>query len=135
MNAKNVVDLLLFCYPERSTLNRPFTQGRYTYATDGAVLIRVPRRADVPENPHAPRKVYRLFSQHRPAGKFRAVPTVDEFRVKIGLASFSASELARLSSLPGVLVAPGATTTNALTFRFDGGDGLLMPLYPDAKNL
>lgn len=43
-------------------LGRPFSRGEFTYATDGKILIRVPRRADVPEREDAP-AVERVLEQ------------------------------------------------------------------------
>ena len=53
-------DLMKFCAgsgSSRRSLQTPFSEGPYTYATDGIVLIRVPRLEDVPENPNAPKNV------------------------------------------------------------------------------
>lgn len=38
----------------RERLKNPHSRGEYTYATNGHILIRVPRRSDVPENDQAP---------------------------------------------------------------------------------
>lgn len=49
-----MIDLWPFCSPDRENLTVPFSRGQYTYATNGHIVVRVPRRADVPENPKAP---------------------------------------------------------------------------------
>jgi hypothetical protein len=48
--------LQTFCSTDeyRSSLQNPFSIGKFTYATNGWVAIRVPRMEDVPENPLAP---------------------------------------------------------------------------------
>lgn len=45
-----------FCATEhfREALKTPFSRGEYTYATNGFVLVRVPRIAEVAENSEAP---------------------------------------------------------------------------------
>lgn len=50
------IDLLPFCYTgdDRYFLKQPWTRGDFTYATDGRIIIRVPARADIPEQPSAP---------------------------------------------------------------------------------
>lgn len=64
-----MIDLQPFCStdPARPYLHQPFSRGEWTYATDGHVLVRVPRRPDIDENakaPHAERVVegYPLLS-------------------------------------------------------------------------
>jgi hypothetical protein len=51
-------DLQKFCSVEAAHLDRyigvPFSRGQYTYATDGHLLIRVSRLADVPERKESP---------------------------------------------------------------------------------
>lgn len=44
-----IIDLKLFCQPNRERLAVPFSIGEWTYATDGKICVRVPRRVDVPE--------------------------------------------------------------------------------------
>lgn len=38
-----------FCDPDREKQRGPFSLGEYTYATNGHILVRVPRLVDVPE--------------------------------------------------------------------------------------
>lgn len=55
--ADSDVDLTPFCASERfggANMTRPFSRGEWTYATDGKVAARVPRRSDVPEYDDAP---------------------------------------------------------------------------------
>ena len=63
------IDLKPFCSTEeyRSYLCQPFSLGDWTYASNGHIGIRVPRRADVPENDKAPASIEDLFAN---AGKF-----------------------------------------------------------------
>lgn len=50
-----VRDLQQFCSKEqfRFSLHKPFSFGPFSYATDGIMAVRVPRRDDVPEAKHA----------------------------------------------------------------------------------
>ena len=51
-----MIDLMPFCSTTKwykKSMLAPWSHGEYTYATDGNILIRVPRRADVPERPDA----------------------------------------------------------------------------------
>jgi hypothetical protein len=52
------IDLNQFCDPERrapgADLSVPFSLNGHTYATNGHICVRVPRRPDIPENKEAP---------------------------------------------------------------------------------
>ena len=48
MNNKTL-SLEMFCDPERPELARPFSIDAWTYASNGHILVRVPRRDDVGE--------------------------------------------------------------------------------------
>jgi hypothetical protein len=43
-----------FCHPTRQGIEQPFSVGEWTYATNGHICLRVPRRDDIAENPAAP---------------------------------------------------------------------------------
>ncbi|WP_127078426.1 hypothetical protein [Rhodomicrobium lacus] len=72
-----MIDLSVFC-SEASiySLDKPFSIGAYTYATNGHLVIRVPRRADVPERDGTP-AIDRL--PHPWIGRdYRPLPTLPE---------------------------------------------------------
>ena len=75
------IDLERFCFcgsrPERPELSQPFSIGEWTYATNGHVMVRVPRRADIPENPAAPAKVTTLFEESAPRARYKPAPTFE----------------------------------------------------------
>lgn len=167
-----MIDLKPFCStnPTRSVaLGQPWSAGEFTYATDGRILVRVPSRADVPENPKAPKTehIVHLFDDNPHAGEFRHLPEFtkpqitecesckgsgqcecprcrDEHAcgacdgtgkveeklpgVEFGSQFVSPHYLALLATLPNVTMANGEANYEALSFRFDGGDGRLMPL-------
>ena len=58
------INLEPFCDPERRAPGRdlsvPFSLNGHTYATNGAICVRVPRRPDIPENKEAPNAEERL---------------------------------------------------------------------------
>lgn len=69
------IDLQKFCSVKddsRYFLHAPFSRGKYTYATNGHIVVRVARRDDVPEVDLAP-KPESLFKE-KPRGKFIPVP-------------------------------------------------------------
>ena len=47
------------CAP--SAIRAPFSRGEYSYATDGSIMLRVPRIADIPENKDAPKRFESWF--------------------------------------------------------------------------
>jgi hypothetical protein len=49
-----MVDLASFCGDPEKHLSAPFSLNEHTYASDGCIAVRVPRRPDVPENEKAP---------------------------------------------------------------------------------
>ena len=55
----NLEHLTTFCSLEenRRSLNTPWSEGAYSYASDGRVIIRIPRLADVPERDSAPKNL------------------------------------------------------------------------------
>lgn len=72
------IDLRPFCYKGelRPVLRQPFSRGRWTYATDGGILIRVPRRDDVPEDPVAPH-AERIIDPIPLAAELQSLPSFD----------------------------------------------------------
>ena len=59
------IDLTPFCshwHHRRAALGRPWSVGAWTYASDGHIAVRVPRRPEVPENPEAPGAVEQIFA-------------------------------------------------------------------------
>jgi hypothetical protein len=50
-----MIDLISFCQTDGSkAINTPWSEGDYTYASNGHLLVRVPRREDVAEKIEAP---------------------------------------------------------------------------------
>ena len=69
------LDLQPFCCTSRHQIMQPFSIGAFTFATDGVVCVRVPRRPDIPERDEAPDATDRLRHQTRNLGQsaFRAL--------------------------------------------------------------
>lgn len=74
-----MIDLQKFCENDRETTRpwslKPFSIGEWTYATCGRVLVRVPRRDDIPENPDANPQVSTLFDTAPPT-EFMPAPAI-----------------------------------------------------------
>jgi hypothetical protein len=71
------IDLTNFCDPNRAGLTHPFSINGFTYASNGRIMVRVPRRPDVPENPQAPVRAAALFEQFSDHKRYRKLPTID----------------------------------------------------------
>jgi hypothetical protein len=77
------INLEMFCSSNRPELARPFSIDAWTYASDGHILVRVPRRDDVAENPDAPNAslVYEKVKsprRYKPAPKFELPEAFEE---------------------------------------------------------
>lgn len=48
------MDLDKFCHSTSESMKRPFTRGEYTYATDGHMIVRIPKLDSVEPNEKAP---------------------------------------------------------------------------------
>lgn len=77
-----MIDLSPFCSKEelRPFLHTPFSHGEWTYATNGHIAIRVPRRSDMPGDSNAPgEKIEAMFAaagnlEMRPMPRFEWPP-------------------------------------------------------------
>ena len=146
------IDLSHFCYTEddRPYLKNPWSRGDFTYATNGYVMVRVPRRADVPENDEAPDATRVLtkvkFDDLRPVVK-PVLPPLRFYQVQddgiLGVtgtmlhsemcrfagATFNLRYVHLLCWLPDLTVGPAADPFSPTPFGFsDGGLGCLMPI-------
>jgi hypothetical protein len=191
-----MMNLQPFCHPNRAygSLSTPFSRGEHTYATDGHLIVRVPRLADVFERDNTPRvdhlgwnhaeledwanppeidqATLKLCSVCKGSGKTNICPECDgdgeviaeshmrEYEVVCktcgGDGKIAGGEdvcdhclgngkdidnpvpwrgghvsgqlLARLSTLPGLQLSRYGEPTEVIRFKFDGGDGLVMPM-------
>lgn len=166
-----MVDLKKFCGTDtwRTYIHDPFSRGEYTYATDGAIIVRVPLVAEIGETPRTPNPE-KIFAP-MPADGWRtlrvALPTVaptkecgscyhgfehdcpdctcecDECKgtgfvepnlsTEIGGVIFDLKYIRMVAELPGVEV----VITDGISpsfFRFEGGDGALMPMRSEFEN-
>lgn len=166
------INLEMFCDPDRPPIARPFSAGEWTYATNGHILVRVPRRKNVAENPAAPAvEASRLLeflrkARYKPAPKFElpeepfeweeqfkwhrcsgsghehscpncnckcprcngvGIYTVPNWhKTHIGKARYNSKYISWMQSLPQL---EQPYRRKPLAFRFDGGEGLLMPCH------
>ena len=72
------MDLQRFCheYRGKGSLSTPFSRGDYTYATDGRMIVRVPRLKDMPERDNAP-KADHLGWNHSELSDWTNPPKID----------------------------------------------------------
>ena len=69
------IDLQKFCGDEKDSkvhVNRPWSRGSWTYATNGHIVLRLPKLPDVSENPKAP-DVEKLFQDADERGPYEWV--------------------------------------------------------------
>jgi hypothetical protein len=164
------MDLTPFCGTDetRPQITKPFSRGEFTYATNGHLCIRVPRREDATEQdevnvlnlpwdkPHyyvpfpdiaMPPKVTRTEKCSCFDGYEHDCPdcaceecdgtgtaTIDsDAKTSVGLCGtpYALRLVRMIADLPGLQIAAGRSLkhdrSSVLAFRFDGGDGLLMP--------
>jgi len=190
------MNLQPFCHPDRRTsgISTPFSRMDHTYATDGKLIVRVPRLADVGERDNTP-QVDNLGWNHAELADWTDAPELDQATVKrcsvckgTGKTNIcpecygygevltetsmnwyevtcktcvaagkvaggedvcdycagtgkdvdtpvewrsghiSALMLTRLSTLPGLQLSPYGEPTEVIRFKFDGGEGLVMPM-------
>lgn len=79
----NIELLKTFCSKSRENLNQPFSQGHRTYATDGCVLLSLPRDPAIPEMFGAPKvegrlKVSQLFTTAYNLNEWELLPVFPE---------------------------------------------------------
>lgn len=74
MNAK---DLEEFCSQDRAPLISPFSQGEFTFASEGRICIAVPRLKGVPERQDAPNNVMKnIFDANPNNGNFALLSAI-----------------------------------------------------------
>lgn len=126
----------------RESLRKPFNQGEFTYAADGVLCIRVPliKRYNGNIGPD----VSKLWKQYSNDLKFTPLPTIDKcvlaYHFTVGVIVeidgmlFCHQVIKRLSVFDSVEVAvvyskmETKLPVKASFFRFDGGEGLFMPV-------
>jgi len=157
-----LLDLSRFCAttPDRANLLLPWSEGDHTYASDGRIIVRVPRIPQVPTNPDAP-----SLLPHRncftddgdPATPMPALATPEQkpcehcqghedgcekcdfigyftpiTRIRFDTKGFADCYLHLINTLPNPQIYPKPRMLPApMYFTFTGGDGLLMPMKPE----
>lgn len=160
----SAVDLQPFCStdPVRGHIVEPFSHGEWSYATDGHIMVRVLRRADVPERKAAPgdeaERIFanlgeRLFlSTTLKIAKPRLVrcwlcegygldcPECNgtgciptRRSTELLGAIFDARYVRMIANLPDLHLPATAPALGPLAFRFDSGEGALMSMRRHAE--
>lgn len=120
-------ELQKFCVDSvdaRQNIARPWSRGGWSYATNRHILLRVPRLADVEENPIAP-DCDKLMQETAPATNWMPVPIVHErIGMRVGNAFFDRLYLSWIQGWEISPAGPHATTW------IRNGDvlGLIMPM-------
>jgi len=172
------IDLHQFCSTDknRPKLVSPFSRNEYTYATNGHIIVRVPRRDDIQETADAPNPTT-LFDDAEPRMDYRPAifPELPSYKstkiecfrcegrgtehdypdctceciecggdgfdekepaIYIGIdgVPFALKYVIKIASLPNIQVGK-AVPSGALPFRFDGGEGLLMPVHANVGDI
>ena len=142
-------DLSPFTAPEKLHLNRPWSSGEHTYASNGAVLIVVPRRAGVEISQIAPtdqveETLVTMYPERPDLWSWIRIPETlallgdDAPPRMIGKQPFATNLLKLIQRLPDCeichdydsmkLAPPEGPDHPAAPFRFNGGFGLIMPV-------
>jgi hypothetical protein len=144
--------------PNRAeTMGKPFNANGKTYATNGHILVEVELRESVIPGILDPVKVKRVVDLWK-EGSWEKLPRLPrkkdvlcihceggkllklcdgcggtgkveaEQRIDIGERTLNAKYLRLMKSLPNVRINPAGGYQEPLSFKFDGGRGLLMPM-------
>ncbi len=131
-------------------LAHPFSDGDYTYATNGHILVRVTRLQHMDEAHEIMRgKCAKLFAEHA-GGELVPMPVLPEPQllacgecehgcaycvngwyekpqwIELGDSGYQLHYLRKIAALPNARIKTNGEVDPAY-FTFDGGDGLLMP--------
>jgi len=73
-----MIDLQKYCSTDSNqpTLHHPFSGGDYSYATNGHVAIRIPRRDDIPERDGSP-SIEKIFTDITSVSRYERVPAFE----------------------------------------------------------
>lgn len=150
-----MIDLTPFCDPDIPGRERPWTRHGYTWATDGRILVRTEPQS-FEDNPLAP-NTSEVMKRYQEIGVFESLPELPnaspcdncsgqgEWKdgticddcdgggkgitsCKIAVRWFDLRFLERMAKLPGVEIIKAGAKPDVMSFRFNGGIGLLMPL-------
>ena len=163
MTTQTSINLKPFCAKPggRYSLDAPFVIGGWLYATDGAVIVRIPATSepDVGLERKVPRKLEAYLPTVADDATWHAFPKVKEClpcaghgfidvpcptcgqdtkkmceckatAIRLGPAEVAEYYASLIASLPGVQYVKPATANDIVRFRFDGGEGSVMPLQP-----
>lgn len=143
-------EMSLFCSTTKVGMKKPWRRGKFSFASDGCMVLRTPALAGSYTGIKAPNEgrinyVLSFFPKDGAAWEpLPELPMVED-RLAIGGGCFSVERLVKIKGLPGVKVttAPmviarreGKMTVTALAFTFDGdGIGLLLPMIDQPEGV
>ena len=133
-----------FCHKDHHALSKPWSIGEHSYASDGHILLRIPRSRFYKENPMAPDARVLPWDNHLTPTIIPAWPDDEENWRKINAckegecfgAAFSDDGVLlqvrlvlSIQRLPGIVIEDRPTGfVGPIYFTFDGGDGFIMPM-------
>lgn len=131
-----MVDLTQFVDLRDRRVNRPWSVGEWSIATDGAVAVAVPRLNHIAENDAAPDILGRVLVD---TTAWQRPPTVDlpnvsglldlGCSVEFAFGVFARRNIRAIWSLDRIMIATRADHQGGMAFSFgDGGRGLVLPL-------
>jgi hypothetical protein len=137
-----------FCYVRSEENNNPleidlpFNKGEYSYATNGHILVRVPKQIyiNTPEGKNLPKNIEKSFLNNEWGDKvefstksFSDVHFISHasekiFYLKMGDSNFNIKYLLMIRDIEGIEFYPSIKDKHLQAyFKFNGGDGALMP--------
>ena len=127
-----------FCDTEKSPFREPWSDIKYSYATDGHIAIRVPKldNVEILDNkldvtsviPLEPgEEWFNVDSIMIPIQDIEDIVYENHQAISVGISNFSAMLLCKLSMLKDCKISPTELYKPAL-INFNGGDGAIMPM-------
>lgn len=139
-----VLDLFAFCSIHEGRVRAPWSSGGWTFATDGAIAVRVARVDTIQERSDAPHQIGHLFAP--PSTTWMTLPFVAlpapgraldlGCSIEFPWGIFAQKYVRMIYSLDGVAVSIGQRRDDAMHFCFAGGIGVVMPMRaPHPRNM
>lgn len=137
------LDLFAFCSIHEGRVRAPWSSGGWTFATDGAIAVRVARVDTIQERSDAP-QIDHLFAPPSMTWitlPFVALPAPGRAldlgcSIEFTWGIFAQKYVRLIYSLDGVAVSVGSNQYDAMHFCFAGGIGVVMPMRtPHPRNM
>lgn len=136
------MDLLKFCagLDGQERFRRPWVHEEHSYATDGSIVVRVPRREEDREIEGCIPQLAKLSFDHALVPPALWLPVDGLLQgaqrevTQAGRHLLATHQVRALAELPEARIAPEASLPHTpVRFKFAGGLGLVMPLMDGVK--